>query len=164
MPHGPVQFNHPHADQKLTLCASRRGAAPGFPQHFRIDTDLSDRTIEPSGRSASVGPVWSTSTMETYKRAGFACNCLLGVEMTLSTAAFWAHAFSDPKLSGLLVALLLTAANIDLGQSGLPRARGCKSGQSCQSPLPPAFFSRQSGGRRGGAQPERTRASRKGKL
>jgi hypothetical protein len=59
--------------------------------------------------------------METYKRAGFACNCLLGVEMSLSTAAFWAHAFSDPKLSGLLVALLLTAAfgSVSLLASGL---------------------------------------------
>jgi len=59
--------------------------------------------------------------METYKRAGFACNCLLGVEMSLSTAAFWAHAFSEPKLSGLLVALLLTAAfgSVSLLASGL---------------------------------------------
>ena len=59
--------------------------------------------------------------METYKRAGFACNCLLGVEMTLSTAAFWAHAFSDPKLSGFLVAMLLTAAfgSVSLLASGL---------------------------------------------
>jgi hypothetical protein len=59
--------------------------------------------------------------MQTYKRAGFACNCLLGVEMSLSTAAFWAHAFSDPKLSGLLVALLLTAAfgSVSLLASGL---------------------------------------------
>lgn len=57
----------------------------------------------------------------TYERAGFACNMLLTVEMILSTAAFWAHAFADPGPAGFLVAGLLTAAfgSVSLLASGL---------------------------------------------
>ena len=49
-------------------------------------------------------------------------------------------------------------------QRWLQEVQRLRVGQSCQSPSPPSFFSRQSGGRRGGAQPERIRAARKGKL
>jgi hypothetical protein len=53
--------------------------------------------------------VWSTSTIETYKRAGFACNCLLGVEMTLSTAAFGSVSL---LASGLVGRLILAARQV----------------------------------------------------